>query len=111
MATQAQIIRQALRQAKGMKNNQRAYLKGASYKGRPVMIERSTDHFINVAHAGSSGGSVVSHTVETNGKVHHTERSASASSYPEIYGVKRTIKLAGRGGGAAKKASSGHSGG
>ena len=109
MATQNQIIRQALRQSRGMKNNQRAYLKGADYKGHPVMIERSTDHFINVAHAGSIDGSIVSHTVESNGKIHHTERSASASSYPEIYGVKETVKLTGRGG--AKKASSGHSGG
>lgn len=110
MASQADLIRRAMRQAKSMKSNEKQYLKGTNYKGHPVVVENSGHGNILVTHAGRNSNSTVAHVVNTKtGRTLHTSRYNNAPD-SRIHGMKETIHLGSKRG-SSPKASTGHSGG
>lgn len=111
--TQRQVIRKAVTQAKGMKANTSAYVKGVSYKGHPVVVQNTSraGHGFSsavVTHSGTIGGGTVTHTV-SGGKLMHTSRSRDNDS--RIHGAKTTLKVKSTGKTATKKGSTGRSSG
>lgn len=100
--TQKQLIRGALRQASSMNPNQKAYLKGATYNGRPVVVENSGRGGVVVTHAGRGG--TVSHVLN-NGRLINTSRDSYRDN--RVFGETDTIRLHRRG----KKPSTGHKSG